>query len=85
MWRTLYFKYLCVNYTGNNLLLYNFKKVYNNLKKCFLKQKRKLKILELKKTNSVLSYLLNLFVSGSALLLYTMYFSDQILRYFKWS
>lgn len=49
MWRTLYFKYLCVNYTGNNLLLYNFKK------KCFLKQKRKLKILELKKTNSVLS------------------------------
>lgn len=26
MWRTLYFKYLCVNYTGNNLLLYNFKK-----------------------------------------------------------
>lgn len=79
MWRTLYFKYLCVNYTGNNLLLYNFKK------KCFLKQKRKLKILELKKTNSVLSYLLNLFVSGSALLLYTMYFSDQILRYFKWS
>lgn len=79
MWRTLYFKYLCVNYTGNNLLLYNFKK------KRFLKQKRKLKILELKKTNSVLSYLLNLFVSGSALLLYTMYFSDQILRYFKWS
>lgn len=79
MWRTLYFKYLCVNYKGNNLLLYNFKK------KCFLKQKRKLKILELKKTNSVLSYLLNLFVSGSALLLYTMYFSDQILRYFKWS
>lgn len=79
MWRTLYFKYLCVNYKGNNLLLYNFKK------KRFLKQKRKLKILELKKTNSVLSYLWNLFVSGSALLLYTMYFSDQILRYFKWS
>lgn len=81
MWRTLYFKYLCVNYTGNNLLLYNFLK-----KSVFLKQKRKLKILELKK--QIVFYLIYeicLLADLHYSYLYTMYFSDQILRYFKWS